>query len=330
MAMGYQRRTLFIISSSVLAVILISTAYISSGPTIFSTKTVGAESTHDLLVSYASKDTDSDGLPDWQESLYGTDLNNAHSVNASVTDSEAVAQGLVQPKFKTATSTTLSASSIPGVAAAPTTLTDQFSRSLFGQYLTARAKGQPSSAEIAAFVDQGVQELKRTQITPDSFNQGQVRVAGTGPDALLSYVANAEKVILQIDSGKQKDEISYYGDAVNKGDLKALAMVKKYADAYPVAGRALMKLEVPKELATSHLKLANSLMHVGESLQEMSLLNTDPIAAMLGLATYSDNAEVTIGALSEMGNVYKSEGAVPSTGTTGSTLYRMMFVGNTK
>lgn len=330
MALGYHRRTLFMVGSSFLAVVLIGTAYTLSGPSPFSTKKVDAESTHDLLVSYASKDTDSDGLPDWQESLYGTDVSNAHSVNASVTDSEAVAQGLVAPRFASATSTTVLASSIPGVDAGPTTLTDQFAKSLFGQYLKARSKGQPSSADIATFVEQGVAELKRTQVIPDAFNQGQVRVVGTGPDALLSYSASAEKVILQIDSGKQKDEISYYSDAVNKGDTKALSMVQKYAVSYGVAGRALMKVEVPKELASSHLKLANALMHAGESLQKMSLLNSDPIAAMLGIATYSDDAQDTFTAMSEMGSVYTSEGVIPPVGSSGRTFYGMMFVVNKK
>ena len=85
--------------------LLIVTAYGMSGPLPFHTSTAGAESTHDLLVSYASKDTDNDGLPDWQESLYGTDPNNAHSVNATVTDGEAVTQGLVKARFATATTT---------------------------------------------------------------------------------------------------------------------------------------------------------------------------------------------------------------------------------
>lgn len=326
MAMGYQRRTLFIIGSSLLAVILISTAYISSGPTIFSTKTVGAESTHDLLVSYASKDTDSDGLPDWQESLYGTDPGNAHSVNASVTDSEAVAQGLVQPKFKTATSSAPSASSIPGPDSGPTTLTDQFGKDLFGQYLLSVGKGQPSSAEVAAFVEQGVAVLKQNHATPDTFNQGQVKVFGTGPDALLSYAATVEKIITRVDAGKSKDELSYFSDAVYKNDAKALSMVKKYSSDYATAGRALMGVAVPKELATAHLKLANGLMQVSESLGDMSVIQTDPLRAMLGMATYKDTSTEGRDALKDMSQVFKSENVQPEAGTAGSTFYHYLSV----
>ncbi len=327
MTMGYQRRTLFLFSSCLIAVLLIGTAYVSSGPSFLTANRVGAESTHDLLVSYASKDSDSDGLPDWQEALYGTDPQNAHSVNASLTDGEAVSQGLVAPKFKNATTTPVDASIIPGPTAGPQTLTDQFGKELFGQYLKARGSGEPSSSDVATFVEQGVAQLKKNQATQNAFNQGQVRVSGTGPDALLAYAAAAEKIITRIDAGKSKDELGYFSDAVYKNDTASLTAVQKYAKDYATAGKALMDIPVPKELATSHLKLANSLMQVSESLSDMSALKTDPLRAMLGMATYKDTTAEGRSALTNIGQVFRAENAVPSEGTTGSVFYHYLTVG---
>lgn len=327
MTMGYQRRTLFLFSSCLIAVLLIGTAYVSSGPSFLSTKRVGAESTHDLLVSYASKDTDSDGLPDWQEALYGTDPSNPYSVNASVTDGEAVAQGLVAPKFRNATTTPVDASVIPGPDAGPQTLTDQFGKDLFGQYLKARGSGEPSSADVATFVEQGVAQLKKNQAVQNAFNQGQVKVSGTGPEALLVYAAAAEKIITKIDAGKSKDEIEYYSDAVYKNDPAALVAVQKYAKDYAVAGKALMDIAVPKELATSHLRLANSLMQVSESLGDMGALKTDPLRAMLGMASYKDSSAEGRGALSDIWQVFHAENVVPAAGSTGSIFYHYLSVG---
>ena len=325
MTMGYQRRTLFLFSSCLIAVLLIGTAYVSSGPSFLSAKSVGAESTHDLLVSYASKDTDSDGLPDWQEALYGTDPNNAHSVNASVTDGQAVAQGLVAPKFRNATSTPADASSIPGPDAGPQTLTDQFGKELFGQYLKARGQGQPTSADVAAFVEQGVAQLKQNQVIPDTFNQGQIKVSGTGPDALLSYAASAEAVFIKTNIDSDKTDLDYFSDAVNKGDTRALAKVKQFAQGDAASARGLMNISAPRELATSHLKLANALMRVSQSLTDMSLLSTDPLRAMLGMATYSDSVQQVAQAFSEMQAVYAAEHATPSVGVSGRDFYNVMM-----
>ena len=330
MAIERSTRTMFIGGASLLSLILIGTAYSLSGPLPFHINKVGAESTHDLLVSYASKDSDGDGLPDWQESLYGTDPNNAHSVNPSVSDADAVAQGLVQPKFATATTTAIDANIIPGLNAAPTTITDQFSRKLFGQYLKNRGGSQPSASDIATFVEQGVTELKQNQTQQNTFNQGQVKVSGEGPDALLVYAATAEQSLSKTDIHPDKNELDYYSLAVNKNDAKALTEVKKYSDGYTAAAQSLMRNSVPKELASSHLKLANALMRISASVSDMSTLSSDPLRAMLGMATYTGNAKLMVSALNEMNDVFVAEHAVPTPGSTGSSFYNATSIGMKK
>src|SRR3989344_2462375 len=51
-----------------------------------------------LLAAVATQDSDHDGLPDWEEALYGTDPKNADSKDLGMTDGEAVAQGLIVPR----------------------------------------------------------------------------------------------------------------------------------------------------------------------------------------------------------------------------------------
>src|SRR3990167_5251431 len=51
-----------------------------------------------LLHAIATKDSDSDGLPDWEEALYGTDPHNQDSFHLGMSDGEAVAKGLIVPK----------------------------------------------------------------------------------------------------------------------------------------------------------------------------------------------------------------------------------------
>lgn len=331
MQVNIHRRTWLIAGSSLLSLLLIFTAYVKSGPSVFTAHKADAESTHDLLVAYAGKDSDGDGLPDWQEALYGTDPQNAHSVSPTMTDAEAVAQGLVTPRFDSASSTSVSSASLPGVSAAPSTLTDQFARQLFGEYLKLKAQTgrDPSSSEVAAFTEAQMQSLIDSQKVPDTFNQGQVHVSGTGPDALLAYANAAGKVIEKIDAGKSKDEVAYFSDAVYKNDASALVAVKKYSDAYAVATRALMELPVPKELAISHLALANSLMRVSLSLKEMASLETDPILAMLGMASYQGSAQGGRDALRSMGRVYATEHVLPGAGTEGSYLNPYLSIPST-
>ena len=68
-------RTVPIIVASVVAAALIAVAFVASGPIPFlgSFKIADAATSAELLKAYATKDADQDGLPDWQEALYGTD-----------------------------------------------------------------------------------------------------------------------------------------------------------------------------------------------------------------------------------------------------------------
>ena len=76
------------------AVIVITGAWFLSKPG--GASLANAESTEALLKSYAIQDTDGDGLPDWEESLYGTDPKKADTDGDGVNDAQAVKEGLVK------------------------------------------------------------------------------------------------------------------------------------------------------------------------------------------------------------------------------------------
>ena len=330
--MAYSIRTIGIVSASTFSLVLIAGAYAISGPLPFRTSIADAQSTHELLVSYASKDSDSDGLPDWEEALYGTDPNNAHSVNPNQTDREAVAQGLVKTSFATATSTPVDGKSLGSIEAGPTTLTDQFAKTLFGQYLKTRGNSQrpPSSEEIARFVEEGVKELKAGQSVQNTFNLGQVHVVGSGPDALLAYASDAEKAMAQSNIADEKTELDYFSDAVNNNDARAVTHVANYARAYGQMGKALMQINVPKEVASSHLALANALMHLSDSVLSMSMIQSDPLRAMLGMAEYKDDVTSVASVLKQVHVVFMAENVVPAVGDSGWSFYHTAEIASGK
>ncbi|MDP3402478.1 MAG: thrombospondin type 3 repeat-containing protein, partial [bacterium] len=131
--MAHSTRTLRIAAASLLAVLMVGGTYLSTGPNPFFglTRIVGAQSSEELLREYAAKDSDSDGLPDWQEALYGTDPFNPESFRVGILDGEAVAQGLIEPRVTVrAEKEPTNLDSIPGTVAAPSSLTDRFSQTL--------------------------------------------------------------------------------------------------------------------------------------------------------------------------------------------------------
>ena len=322
---AYSIRTLGIATSSVIAVGLVGTAYILSGPFPFST--ANATSTHELLVEYAAKDTDGDGLPDWEESLYGTDINNAHSVNPEVTDSEAVAKGLVKPRFQTAdvSASTTPSENIPAIQAGPETVTDRFARTFFIEYLSKHPGTQPTPNEVASFVETNISRLRAGESTPDAFNAGQVRVVGTGSEALTLYAVTVEQTLSKKRPTANKSEVDYFADAVQRNDPGALAYVKQIAQVYVSIAKEYIAIPVPRELAAPHLAVANAFAHLGEDLTDMGYVDKDPLRAYLGLASYGKDSPLLVKTLFSIYGVYKAEQVTISETSPGFGFYRLLL-----
>jgi hypothetical protein len=312
--------SLSIIVASVLAILLIAGAYVLSsgqGP-----QAVNAASTDELLKQYAAKDSDNDGLLDWEEALYGTNPQDAHSVSKTKTDGDAVAQGLVKPKFESAaasTTPTIDTSTLPGITPGENTLTTEFARTLFTQYLENRGPTQPTPDEISTFVQNQVSKFIATHHAPDVFAAKQVTVSGTGPSAMRTYASAVERAFAAHTIATSKSELDYFTEAENKNDLASLKKVKDIGVAYTAIANAYIKIPVPQEAAAAHLHVANALAHLGITISNMGALDTDPLRAMLGLGGYQTDGPAFLKALAEINQFFVNENVTIAPGSAGSS-----------
>ncbi len=306
--------------------ILVIGAYIASGRQV-PILSVNAESSEELLKEYAVKDTDSDGLADWEEALYGTDPRDAHSVRATLTDKEAVTQGIATPRyagqsFAAATSTV--AVEVPGVPAAPDSLTEQFSRLFFSNYMTTRGDAPPSPEAAQSFVTSAVAELTATHGQTIAYAAGEVRVSGSGAAALRTYAVAVENAFFANDPKQTASELAYFQDAVQKGDTSGLSKLAIISNAYAGLGRDLMTISVPTEAATAHLSFANAVARLSTSVADMGAFEKDPLRAMLGLGQYENDAESFRTALTLLAEAFTSNNLVLTPGEAGYYTYNMV------
>lgn len=325
--MAHSTRTLRIGIASLIAVLLIAGAYAFSGPTpLFNLGRIAeAQSSEELLREYAVKDTDADGLPDWQEALYGTDPANPESFKAGVKDGEAVAQGLVQPKVVVrADGDTTDAGSIPGISALPDSITDRFAQALLTQYLRTRGDTPPTQEEIVAFVQKGVSELSSSSEDADRFTIADVRVTSeTGREALIAYAAKAEKAFADNtvpSTISSRNELSYFQDAI-RGNDGALTNIRALSAAYEDIAEALMAVPVPAEARQAHLSIANTLVHLSTMTEDMAALKTDPLRALLGIGLYEKYASRLKSGFANMHSVFSARQATLTEGQPGYEFY---------
>ncbi len=285
-----------------------------------------------LLAAIAAKDSDNDGLRDWEEALYGADPSLTDSFKLGMTDGQAVAKGLVIPKAISELSTVgtpgSAVSSDPSLSPAPAegTLTDAFAKTFFSRYVSAKQTNGGadfSNDEVAALMKEAMSSLSSLVIAAPDFKSVQdLTVLGSGTAALATFAANAEAVFLKYKNDSTRSGIQYLQDAVEKDDAAALTHLADKAKAYRDTAVGLVALPAPQELAASDLALINAMMRMSEISTDFAHLHDDPLAAMLALQQYLPAAESLGDALTALGNIYAAAGITLIEGTPGYTFVR--------
>ncbi len=156
-----------------------------------------------LLQAIATKDSNGDGLPDWEKVLYGIPVTSTTTdyFHLGMTDGEAVAKGLIVPKaiadITVATSSPVGAAVDHSLPPAPAdgTLTAAFAKNFFTLYLAARQNNggaDLSEADMQNIANETLNSLSSAITpTPDFKSVRDLTVSGSGSDALKAFAVSA-------------------------------------------------------------------------------------------------------------------------------------------
>lgn len=319
--------------SALFAVVLIVGAYMLA-KSVESPHTVQASTESALLQAIATKDSDGDGLSDWEEALYGTNPNITDSFKLGMTDGAAVAKGLIVPKAIADISVTTSPTSIPQDGSLPQapsdeTLTAAFSKNFFTAYLSAKqAKGGAdlSEEEMANIANESINALSlAVAIAPDFKSAKDLAISGSGTDAIKAFAVQAEAVLVKNTSNASKSEIIYLQDAVQDNDMGALAHIASIAKAYRDSAVGLSALPVPAELVEEVLALINAMARVSAIATDFTRVNDDPLAAMLALKQYPQTVLAIGTAFINISESYKTAGVFMPAETPGASFVNLII-----
>jgi hypothetical protein len=274
-----------------------------------------ASTESELLQAIATRDSDGDGLSDWEEALYGTDAHITDTFHLSMTDGEAVAKGLVVPK---------AIANIPGATSSPVsfdadglppppasgTLTDAFTQSFLALYLsTKQAKGDAdlSEADMQNIANETIHSLSSiVAIAPDYKSAKDLTVSGSGADALKAFAVNAEAVFLKHSTNVKGSELVYLKDALENSSATVFPYIVALAKSYRDTAVGLAVLPVPEELATDVLVFINALMRKSEIASDLARVNDDPLAAIIALEQYPQVLQSLGTASVHIGEIYQT------------------------
>jgi hypothetical protein len=323
--MKISERTLRISAASFIALLMMGASYLFSGPSFLNSRAVNAESTEELLKAYSSKDSDGDGLPDWQEALYGTDPNKAISNPFGILDGEAAKEGKLTPNALAsqlpsaeATTTKLTSDDLPGVDPAPGSLTEQFSHEFLQDIVEASA-GKPLDDATKQQIQQAL-FAKYTALAQQSFasNYTIISVHTQAGLSISDYAAGVESALKDNEVAQgEGDPISLMDSLINKNDATARPKLARLAKAYAAMRDQLLRTPAPPALANQHLELIQSLDSLSKATTAVLYYEKDPIAMLGGIGIYTPMFKKFIGALTGMGTAILAQGE-PSAGQPGS------------
>lgn len=321
-----------ILGAALLSGVLIAGAYLLARG-IESPSLAQASMESELLQAIAAKDTDGDGLSDWEEALYGTSPSIADTSGLGMTDGEAVAKGLIVPKAiadipaPASVETTLDENGLPPPPAEGT-VTDAFTRHFLSIYASVKqAKGEKelSEADMQNIAAEAMDTFSSVVAAAADFKSAKdIVTSSSGASALAAYAAEVEAVFLKNAADAEKTEVVYLKEALENNNDAAFPPIASLAKSYRNTAVGLAALAVPSELAPSHLLLVNTLMRKSVIANDLLRVNTDPLAAILGLQQYPQVLKSLGAAFLGIGEVYAKANVRLSQGEPGAFIFSLI------
>ena len=244
-----------------------------------------------------SKDTDSDGVPDWEESLWGTDPTKKETA-PGIPDSVAIEK--------------LSAKGGPASGGKETgvqqesenlTQTEKFSREFFATVATLSQNGAMDQATADKISDSLAERIQNS--TPQKiFTLIDIKIS---TDNSVQAIKNYNNTLNSI---YQKNPLKYtvmdvlqkfIGDG-NNVDASALSQLDLIIKQTNRIIDGMVKMSVPQYLALLHLDLINRLQRLVENLNDIKLYDTDTVVALSGISKYDQNTTALESAVNKLIN----------------------------
>lgn len=266
----------------------------------------GADQTSLIIESRATKqafekDTDNDGLKDWEEGLYGTDPKNPDTRGKGLGDAKEIE------------SERASSTSAVGVGVSSTstlTATDRFSRELFTKYLEAKRAGQEITPALSTSIAEDLTSRSYDQEIPPFDASILKTVTGASSSYVRSYgnlVGSA--VSVPMPEGVS-NELFILDRIMNRGGMSSddLDDIAKLTERYATIHNKLIAIKVPIEAVDFHAQMVQGIELLGNTMTGIKSIQTDPIGALPKIALYEDAVNIVQASSLRFKQYFKTQG----------------------
>jgi hypothetical protein len=259
----------------------------------------------DLLVSrstpadFKNTDSDTDGLPDWQEELYGSDPQKADTDGDGTNDGDEIKleRNPIVPGPKDPLLTRADFINMQVGTSTPGTITDKASIELFSKYLILKKEGTLKPEDEAKLVDDISKQVTANASLKDKYSLKDLTVTESTNETITIYgdrIAQAAIALYyEMDSYKNFQDAEYL--------LKISAAYKKYGDT-------LFVVRVPAVMQDVHLVLVNYMYKTSTFFEVLSRADADPMAGLVVASQYKATQISEQQLYTTLGQYFKNNG----------------------
>jgi hypothetical protein len=243
------------------------------------------------ITELVQKDSDGDGVPDWEESLWGTDP------NKKMTFDNMPDATYIENKKKDLKIEDTSQASDQNL-----TETDKFAREFFASYTAMKASGQVNKDDIDSFSNSLGQNIVDPNLI-DRYKDTDLKINDNdNSDTQQQYYSDIKNLFksYQVEGLGNELNIINKGLTSNSTDSTDYAQLSKIATAYQDFAQKAMQLSVPDSLSQYNLDIANSANNTGVSVLNMEKIVDDPIIGLSGLSQYQKYSDALVKAVGDL------------------------------
>lgn len=247
------------------------------------------------------KDTDEDGLKDWEERLWGTDPKNADTDGDSTGDGKEIQMDRdptipgpddqIKPVDMENGSTTAAAVQLS------LSQSEVAARNFFARYLAlkqAGALGPNSGARLTSeYVSEILQDFNEDGVLFETYTVNDISVrADSGSNALREYGNKMGAIILKYPSVMgSKTELQIFLEALASGKAEDFEKIAPYITRYENIINESLAVVVPKSAVQMHLGYINALRALKRNAAAMRNSQIKPLSSGIVIRKYVETQE---------------------------------------
>ncbi len=248
---------------------------------------------------------------------YGNSLFSRMTPKKTSTVSPVISGGSVVPEsgdwrkqFLTTGSSSIavSASSAKTIISEPETLTGQFGKKFFEQYMYLKQNNLNEDPQaIKALVDQTTTNIVDAAPQARVYDVREIRISQNSGASSDRVYANAVGTIFSANMPAH-DAATVALQALDEEDQSKIKEVEMIAAAYDRMLSSTLATEVPKSLAGFHTNLVNSMSAMSFASRGMTKVFSDPLQSIAALAVYEKSLGQMRDALLDLKFAFSQEG----------------------